>query len=153
LILEALAYETRGARAEARATLLQACQLARIENYQRPFLDEGEHIEMPLKALLRDLPEGALATYVQSLLRSFAAVHAPPDAAISPNASLLPEPLTPQEQRVLHLLADGASNQDIADRLIISLTTAKKHVANILSKLGVQNRTQAVMRAREYTLI
>src|SRR5579859_5914145 len=97
------------ARDQASATLLQACRLARSENYQRIFLEGGERIEMLLKVLLRDLPEGALATYVQSLLRSFSVAHAPSDATISPNVSLLPEPLTAQEQRVLHLLADGAS--------------------------------------------
>jgi LuxR family maltose regulon positive regulatory protein len=61
--------------------------------------------------------------------------------------------LTPQEQRVLRLLAEGASNQQIATRLVISLVTVKKHVTNLLLKLAAANRTQAVVRAREYGLL
>ena len=61
--------------------------------------------------------------------------------------SMLLDPLTPQERRVLPLLAEGASNQDIANALVISLATARKHVSNILSKLGVMNGTQAIARA------
>jgi len=68
------------------------------------------------------------------------------------STSLPFEPLTPQEQRVLLLLAEGASNRRIADQLVISLATSRKHVSNIMSKLGAENRTQAVVRAREYKL-
>jgi len=50
---------------------------------------------------------------------------------------------------VLHLLADGKSNQEIATELVLALNTVKKHVANILGKLGVANRTQAVVVAKE----
>jgi LuxR family maltose regulon positive regulatory protein len=46
------------------------------------------------------------------------------------------------------LLAEGASNQEIARALVIGLSTAKKHVSNLLNKLGAQNRTQAIVRAR-----
>jgi NarL family two-component system response regulator LiaR len=59
---------------------------------------------------------------------------------------LLPEPvphLTPREQEVLDLLAEGLSNQDIADRLVISIRTVKTHVSNILQKLHLSDRTQA----------
>lgn len=57
------------------------------------------------------------------------------------------------EQEVLRLLAEGATNQAIAETLIITERTAKKHVANILAKLGAANRTQAVARARAYGLL
>jgi LuxR family maltose regulon positive regulatory protein len=56
-------------------------------------------------------------------------------------------------KRVLRLLAEGASNQQIANQLVISLATARKHVSNILGKLGVANRTQAIARARGYSLL
>jgi LuxR family transcriptional regulator, maltose regulon positive regulatory protein len=53
---------------------------------------------------------------------------------------------------VLALIAAGCSNQAIADRLIISVATVRKHVENIHGKLGVQSRTQAAARARELGL-
>jgi LuxR family maltose regulon positive regulatory protein len=65
----------------------------------------------------------------------------------------LPDPLTHREMEVLLWLARGASNQDIAQELVISLDTAKRHVSNILSKLDAKNRTQAVARARSLGLL
>lgn len=65
----------------------------------------------------------------------------------------LPEPLSPRELEVLALLVDGLSNQEIADRLIISLATAKTHVRNILNKLSVDDRTQAAVQAMRRGLV
>ena len=61
--------------------------------------------------------------------------------------------LTQREQEVLRLLATGASNQDIAHTLVISLDTVKKHVSNLLGKLGASNRTQAIIQARALSLL
>jgi len=63
--------------------------------------------------------------------------------------STLFEPLTTRELDVLHHLSDGCSNQDIADKLVISLATAKKHTSSILAKLHASNRTQAIAIARK----
>jgi LuxR family maltose regulon positive regulatory protein len=54
---------------------------------------------------------------------------------------------------VLSLLADGRSNQAIAEELVISLDTVKRHVSHVLDKLGAANRTQAVSRARDLGLL
>src|SRR5256885_33460 len=62
-------------------------------------------------------------------------------------------PLTRREQEVLRLLAAGASNQDIAQTLVISLDTVKKHVSNLLGKLGASSRTQAIIQARALSLL
>jgi DNA-binding NarL/FixJ family response regulator len=62
------------------------------------------------------------------------------------------EPLSEREREVLLLLAQGASNKDIADKLVISLGTVKNHVSSILAKLQAQNRTQAADIARRYGL-
>jgi DNA-binding NarL/FixJ family response regulator len=74
-------------------------------------------------------------------------VQAPTAASGATANSALPEPLSPRELEVLGLLVDGLSNQQIADKLIISLATAKTHVRNILNKLAVDDRTQAAVHA------
>lgn len=63
------------------------------------------------------------------------------------------ESLSPRELEVLNLLVEGLSNQQIADRLTISLATAKTHVRNILNKLAVDDRTQAAVQAMRRGLI
>ena len=65
----------------------------------------------------------------------------------------LVEPLSARELEVLGYLAAGASNQQIADELVVALATVKKHVSHVLDKLGAANRTQAVARARELGLL
>ena len=63
-------------------------------------------------------------------------------------ARLFPE-LTERETEVLNLIAQGRSNQEIADQLVLSLKTVRNHVSNIFSKLHVADRAQAIIRARE----
>jgi NarL family two-component system response regulator LiaR len=63
------------------------------------------------------------------------------------------EELTDRELEVLKLLAEGKTNQDIADELFIALKTVKTHVSNILSKLQVQDRTQAVIYAFRHSIV
>ncbi|MCA9801906.1 MAG: response regulator transcription factor [Cyanobacteria bacterium HKST-UBA02] len=65
----------------------------------------------------------------------------------------LPDPLSPRELEVLACVVDGMSNQQIADKLIISLATAKTHVRNILNKLAVDDRTQAAVQAMRRGLV
>jgi LuxR family maltose regulon positive regulatory protein len=63
------------------------------------------------------------------------------------------DPLSERELEVLHLMSEGASNNDIAEQLIIAVSTVKRHITNIFSKLDVSNRTQAVARARQHGLL
>ncbi|WML28703.1 response regulator transcription factor [Neobacillus sp. OS1-32] len=62
------------------------------------------------------------------------------------------EDLTSREMEILLLMAEGKTNQEIADELFIALKTVKTHVSNILSKLNVQDRTQAVIYAFKHSL-
>lgn len=71
----------------------------------------------------------------------------------SSNWRALPEPLSPREMEVLQLIVDGLSNQQIAEKLVISLATAKTHVRNILNKLAVDDRTQAAVHAMRRGLV
>lgn len=66
---------------------------------------------------------------------------------------LLLNPISDREQEVLQLIASGKSNTAIAEALYISVSTVKTHINNLYSKLGVESRTQAIARAREYALI
>jgi LuxR family maltose regulon positive regulatory protein len=69
------------------------------------------------------------------------------------SGNVLIEPLTARESEVLLLLAEGQSNREIADRLVVTLDTVKKHLTRIFGKLGAVSRTQAVARARELGLL
>ena len=79
----------------------------------------------------------------------------PPSTVSTGGAKMspLPEPLSPRELEVLQLIVDGLSNQQIAEKLIISLATAKTHVRNILNKLAVDDRTQAAVHAMRRGLV
>lgn len=67
--------------------------------------------------------------------------------------SLLVELLIEREREVLRLLVDGASNREIADHLVLSINTVKKHIFNICSKLSVQGRTQAIAKVRTLNIL
>lgn len=73
---------------------------------------------------------------------------------IIPSESMeLAEPLSPREMEILRLVATGASNREIAEKLVIAEGTVKNHLTNILGKLSAKDRMQAVLKAREYRLI
>jgi LuxR family transcriptional regulator, maltose regulon positive regulatory protein len=154
LILQALAEEARGASRPALAILGQALTLAEPEGYIRVFADEGE----PMSSLLSQLhpTNQHLHAYVQTLLAACYAptiehkslAELPPATEGTRLQQPLLEPLSDRELEVLHLLADGATNAEIAEQLFITSSTVKRHLSNIYSKLAVANRTQAVARAR-----
>ena len=66
---------------------------------------------------------------------------------------MLLEPLSERELEVLQLISIGLSNQEIADRLIIAVSTVKSHINSLYSKLGTHRRTQAIAMARDLGLI
>ena len=65
----------------------------------------------------------------------------------------LVEPLSERELEIVGLIATGASNKEIADQLFIAEGTVKNHVTHILGKLGVRDRTQAALKARDLGLL
>jgi DNA-binding NarL/FixJ family response regulator len=88
-------------------------------------------------------------TVTRRLIGEFAHMRPRPDAA--PAAALTT--LTPRETQVLRLVAEGLSNPEIAARLVVTEETVKTHVSRVLSKLGLRDRTQAVVAAYESGLV
>jgi DNA-binding NarL/FixJ family response regulator len=76
-----------------------------------------------------------------------------PNLPSEPRRQPLVDPLTDRELEVLRALADGLTNREAADRLYLSEGTVKNHVTNVLAKLGVRDRTQAALRARDLGLL
>lgn len=140
MILLGLSHHARGGTTAAMEWLKKSLELAAPEGYLRIFLDEGQ----PLRELLPHLRSTA-PRLVDSILKA----NQPSAESRSAPLGGLPDPLSEQEVRVLKLIVEGKSNAEIAAELVISVGTAKWHVHNVLQKLGVGNRPQAIARARE----
>jgi LuxR family transcriptional regulator, maltose regulon positive regulatory protein len=159
--LRALALTATGEEEGAVDALAQALMLGCPQGYVRVFADEGA----PMAALLGRLVAAQKADHAAArgvplscLARLLRAFGEPPSAAGARQhaAAAVPglaEQLTARELEILALLAAGTPNPQIAEQLVISLDTVKKHVSHVLSKLGATNRTEAVTRARQFGLI
>lgn len=149
LLVQALALHALHDRRRALTTLERALVLAAPEGYMRLFVDEGA----PMRDLLRQARARRIVpAYVATLLAAFGEGEKRAEVSSS-SPDLLIELLTAREREVLRLLAEGASNREIARRLVLSLGTVKKYVSTLCSKLGVQSRTQALARARALHLL
>ena len=150
--LMALAQHSSGNREAAFELLQQALSLAQPRRYIRIFVDEGQPMRALLEQVARQTP---VAEYVDLLLSAFGheTSQNKADQAISPPVSRLAEKLSERELQVLRLIQAGASNQEIADQLVISLATVKRHISNIYGKLDATSRTHALVRARELQLL
>ena len=146
LALQALVLESRDERDLALSSLQKALSFGEPEGYVRSFVDEGE----PMARLLRHALSRSIApNYVARLLAAFARE----DGPIYPKAPSLAEPLSTRELDVLRLVVAGLSNPEIAEELVIAVSTVKSHINHIFGKLGVKSRTQAVAKARELQLL
>lgn len=146
--------------------LLPACQILMLTTF-----DDDEYIVKSMQAgasgyLLKDIPATDLA---QSVRLAYAGIYQLDTAvagkllgallqresgetAVDPTA--IPDhDLTERELEVLRLIATGATNREIAARLVVSEGTVKNHVSSILSRLGLRDRTQAALYAHEHHLI
>lgn len=132
---------------EARQHLQTVLSQAQREGFQRLFLDEGEGMVRLLHHLVSHLQEKSLKTYLQQLFQGVE------PADLEPCASPLLDPLSQQELRVLRLLATGSSAPQIAQGLIVSVTTVRTQIQSIYRKLGVNNRVAASAMAHTLQLL
>lgn len=146
LALHALGHWRRGDVPGALTSFEHALRLAEPEGYIRLFVDLG----LPMGRLLQEAhSRDMMPAYTRKLLNAF-------DTDLAPFASAQPslaEPLTDREAEVLQLMSAGLTNREIAQELVISPGTVKKHAANIYGKLNVSSRTEAAARARELGLL
>ncbi|MBH0238754.1 LuxR C-terminal-related transcriptional regulator [Methylobrevis albus] len=151
-LLQAVATAAMGETARAELLVAGALRLAHGENFVRTVRGEGDRVEtLAAAAVLADPALGRIA----------ARFFGPADAQV---AGGLPEtpaagsgpgdpPLSGREREVLLLLAEGLSNKEIARRLGVDPNTVKYHLKRLFSKLGVERRTRAIVRARSFGLI
>ena len=127
---------------------LEKCfSMAEPGGYMRIFLVTGESARSLISAYLQKI-NPIHKSYVLKILKAFGDFQ---QTSISENE--FPETITPREMEVLNLLAEGYSNQQMALKLVLAEGTIKFHVHQILSKLQVKSRTQAIIRARDLDLI
>ncbi|MBN1583673.1 MAG: hypothetical protein JXA89_23405 [Anaerolineae bacterium] len=149
-LLKALALQAQDQPEAALVPLEQCLSWAEQEGYVRLFLEAGQGISSLLQ-----LASGHSISpnYTRTLLAAMD-ISLPESQTTVPHRSQpLIEPLTKRERQVLLLIGDGLSNRDIAEKLVVSLNTVKKHSSNLYGKLGVTSRTQAITRARELDLL
>lgn len=144
IMLQALVWQHRGDFPKAVSRLKNAMSLAEPEGYIRLFLDFGEPMRALLTTVTSSINDVAILSYARTLLASFGEKPGTPQL----QGQTVISPLSERELEVLHLIAAGKSNQDIARDLVIALGTVKRHIFNIYNKLDVKNRTECVARAR-----
>jgi LuxR family maltose regulon positive regulatory protein len=149
--LQSLALQAQGCSTQALEALARVLSLAAPEGYHQLFLDEGESMRRLLSVLAEQMGvEDSVRTYARRLLGAFA----PSASTAHPSAEhRLCEALSARELEVLRLIAEGSSNQSVAEALVISVGTVKSHINRILGKLAASNRTEAVARARSLGLM
>ena len=157
LLTQALVYQAQSDLPRSLAALERALALAEPEGYRRIFVDEGEAMRRLLVAY-RSANEGQAAHSLRAHVDRTLAAFSPPaasgsKAAVAHEGLVILEPLTNRELEILRLIAEGHSNAAIGRRLYLALSTVKGHNLRIFDKLQAQNRTQAVVRARELGLL
>lgn len=143
LLTQTLYYAKQGQTEAAQAHLCRAVILAEPAGLKRTFLDICDPTLNRLLHVTASRPvAGAYATTLLSLLSPDSPSQIPPQ-----------HPLSPRELELLRYLAQGMTNRQIAEQMIVSLNTVKTHSRRLYNKLDVNNRSQAVARGREWQLL
>ena len=151
MVLQAVALQMHGEKDKAVQLLSEALAMAEPGGFIRIFVNEG----IPMAQLLSEAAaHGIMPDYIGKLLAVCKAEkRKSEDRLYQPPVQPLIEPLSHRELEVLHLIAQGLSNQEMSERLFLAVDTVKGHNRKIFGKLQVQRRTEAVARARELGLL
>lgn len=152
LILQAITFAAQNHSEDSLPALEQALTLAEPQGYIRIFLDEGEAVRKLIATYQSRPGNQRLGIYAQKLLSAFNTTNVLRAKQQSITQNLV-DPLSARELEVLRLVAEGLSNQEIAEKLYLSSGTVKVHLKHIFGKLDVGSRTQAAARARELNLL
>jgi LuxR family transcriptional regulator, maltose regulon positive regulatory protein len=150
-LLEALTWQAAGDRSRAADALERALGAAQPEGYLRIF-DRGP---LMIQMLAEAARQGHYQEYARRILNIITAPEftSQRDKGSQPAQEFPVESLSQRELEVLRLIAQGATNQEIAEKLVVTVGTVKSHINHILSKLGAHNRTEAAARARSLGLL
>ncbi|NCC31728.1 MAG: response regulator transcription factor, partial [Chloroflexia bacterium] len=152
----ALVREARGDTEAALARLASVVALAAPRGFVRSLLDCGPALVPLLHQLLPDHPDRTYITHLLSLCadgQALLSVPASPVQQLSVGSAAASGLLTEREHAILLLLQERLTDQEIAERLIIAVTTVRTHTRNIYAKLEVGNRREAISRARTLGLL
>jgi LuxR family maltose regulon positive regulatory protein len=148
LVLQAVTKQRLRQPDQARTHLQDALTLARPSGEVRLFLDEGRPIQELITTL--HFADVARQTYRQTISDSYPE---PQDVQLENANQQLVEPLTARELELLALVANGSTNREIAEQLVISYGTVRRHMNNIYGKLGVNSRALAILAAQDRDLV
>ena len=152
-IIKSLALKAQDNKTNAKFLLGKALTLAEPGGYIRIIVDEGEEIKQLLNEILKEKNSKTSnhlnlisIKYIKKLLLAF-------ETEKKQKKIIKEEILSNRELDTLELIAENLSNQEIADKLFISLNTVKTHVSKILDKLYADSRSEAVIKAKEQGII
>jgi LuxR family maltose regulon positive regulatory protein len=156
LLTQTLVHQAQGNDPQALSALERALSLAEPEGYLRIFVVEGEALRLLISKFRLTIANRnhPLLSYVDRILDFYLQpVEDRQQSKILNQKSKMFESLTDRELEILRLIAAGHSNAEIGQRLYLALSTVKGHNLRIFNKLQVENRTEAVARARELSLL
>jgi LuxR family transcriptional regulator, maltose regulon positive regulatory protein len=159
IIQQALLSSASGNKNQAVQLLERALDLAEPEGFIRIFIDEGDHMRHLLLELQSNLRQNngtlidrslhRLIAYTDKLLAAFSG----PSPVKKSSPETLFEPLSERELDILRLIATGRTNQEIAEILVIAVSTVKSHINHLYGKVGAHNRVQVIAAAHELGLL